>query len=131
VGWAVTGLFPNAAILVQRAELGWSTLTLPQDQLVLLDGDSTIAEGVKLVATPGHTPGHQSVVVGDDILITGDLLVHALQLVDPSIAYSHEMDPDRARESRIALLSRNLTLATPHLSEAFVPAVNYQALTGL
>jgi N-acyl homoserine lactone hydrolase len=29
----------------------------------LLDGDSEIAEGVRVVATPGHTVGHQSVFV--------------------------------------------------------------------
>jgi N-acyl homoserine lactone hydrolase len=29
----------------------------------LLDGDAQIAEGVRVVATPGHTPGHQCVIV--------------------------------------------------------------------
>src|ERR1700682_2460639 len=29
----------------------------------LLDGDAEVAEGVRVVATPGHTVGHQSVVV--------------------------------------------------------------------
>ncbi len=29
----------------------------------LLDGDAEIAEGVRVVATPGHTIGHQSVLV--------------------------------------------------------------------
>jgi N-acyl homoserine lactone hydrolase len=29
----------------------------------LLDGDAQIAEGVRVIATPGHTIGHQSVVV--------------------------------------------------------------------
>jgi N-acyl homoserine lactone hydrolase len=29
----------------------------------LLDGDTEIAEGVRVVATPGHTSGHQSVFV--------------------------------------------------------------------
>jgi N-acyl homoserine lactone hydrolase len=29
----------------------------------LIDGDSQIAEGVRVVATPGHTVGHQSVIV--------------------------------------------------------------------
>ena len=39
----------------------------------LLDGDAEIAEGVRAVATPGHTAGHQSVLVtagdGEDVLI--------------------------------------------------------------
>jgi len=120
VGWAVTGLFPNAAILVQRAEFAWAKLALPQDQLVLLDGDTQLAQGIQVVATPGHTPGHQSVIVEDRIAITGDVLVHALQLVAPEVGYVHEMDQDLARQTRIALLSRGLTLATPHLTEPFI-----------
>jgi glyoxylase-like metal-dependent hydrolase (beta-lactamase superfamily II) len=36
---------------------------VPLGRLRLVDGDHEIAEGVHLVATPGHTPGHQSVVV--------------------------------------------------------------------
>jgi N-acyl homoserine lactone hydrolase len=32
----------------------------------LLDGDAEIAEGVRVVATPGHTVGHQSVLVEGD-----------------------------------------------------------------
>jgi glyoxylase-like metal-dependent hydrolase (beta-lactamase superfamily II) len=35
----------------------------PVKQRRMLDGDLEIAEGVTIVATPGHTPGHQSVVV--------------------------------------------------------------------
>jgi glyoxylase-like metal-dependent hydrolase (beta-lactamase superfamily II) len=29
----------------------------------LIDGDHELASGVRLIATPGHTPGHQSMVV--------------------------------------------------------------------
>jgi len=128
----LTGLFPNADILVQRAELAWSTLSLPQERLVLLDGDSTLAAGIEIVATPGHTPGHQSVIVDDQLAITGDVLVHALQLVAPEAGYAHEMDPDLARETRITLLSKGLTLATPHLTEPFVaPPVSDQTSPAL
>jgi glyoxylase-like metal-dependent hydrolase (beta-lactamase superfamily II) len=67
-----------------------------------------------------HTPGHQSVIVEDRVAITGDVLVHAVQLVAPEAGYAHEMDQDLARATRIALLSRDLTLATPHLSSPFV-----------
>jgi N-acyl homoserine lactone hydrolase len=38
----------------------------------LLDGDAEVAPGVRVVATPGHTVGHQSVVVagdGEEVLI--------------------------------------------------------------
>ncbi|MGB7051278.1 MAG: N-acyl homoserine lactonase family protein [Acidimicrobiales bacterium] len=36
---------------------------VPNDRLRLVRGDEQIAEGVRLLPTPGHTPGHQSVVI--------------------------------------------------------------------
>ena len=137
IGWAVVGgaaYFPNARYVMQQAEIdtmiaaGRAGLLVNPlgDRLSGIAGDQLLAAGVRLKATPGHTPGHQSVLVdsGDErVLITGDLLVHAIQLVAPELAYKHEADPDLARRSRVAML-RELghgTLATPHLSEAFVP----------
>jgi glyoxylase-like metal-dependent hydrolase (beta-lactamase superfamily II) len=35
----------------------------PVSQRRLIDGDVEIAEGVTILSTPGHTPGHQSVMV--------------------------------------------------------------------
>lgn len=37
--------------------------TIPDDRLRLVDGDTEIADGFHLLATPGHTPGHQSVLI--------------------------------------------------------------------
>jgi N-acyl homoserine lactone hydrolase len=44
---------------------------IPDDRLRLVHGDETIAEGVHLLSTPGHTPGHQSVLIeaGDDRVV--------------------------------------------------------------
>jgi len=124
LGWTVGGLFPGAAVLLQRNELDWITprlrSLLPHDQLVLLDGDSPLASGVRVIATPGHTPGHQSVLVNQTMCITGDLLVHALQLVAPEVGYANEMDVERARESRLAVLSTVDEIATAHLTEPFL-----------
>ncbi|MFJ6165364.1 MBL fold metallo-hydrolase [Micromonospora orduensis] len=143
IGWAVTGTpgrpyFPNAAYLVQRAEVDAAetiSSRLPAgliaplraaDQLRVVDGETTLTPAVRLLPTPGHTPGHQSVLLeaaDERMLITGDLLVHMLQLVDPDLAYAHEMDPDLARASRRnALDSHSPTvLATPHLGTPFTP----------
>ena len=38
---------------------------IPPDRLRLAADDEAIASGVRLVATPGHTPGHQSLLVQD------------------------------------------------------------------
>jgi N-acyl homoserine lactone hydrolase len=67
--------FPGKPIFVRRVErdaasttLDYSlpdkTITFPGATLELLgDEDAEIAKGVRVIATPGHTPGHQSFVV--------------------------------------------------------------------
>ncbi len=59
-----------APTFVQRTELiaasapGYTVPEwIPDGDVQLVDGDAEIAAGVQVLATPGHTPGHQSVVV--------------------------------------------------------------------
>ena len=64
-------VFKHAPFYVQRSELKrarddgftiqWFDFAGARFELV--DGDAEIADGVRVVATPGHTVGHQSVVV--------------------------------------------------------------------
>jgi N-acyl homoserine lactone hydrolase len=65
-------VFKHAPFYIQRSELararnegsptaGW--FDFAGARFELLDGDAEIAEGVRVVATPGHTVGHQSVLV--------------------------------------------------------------------
>ncbi len=75
---ALDGWFPNATLLVQRAE--WETLRHPHPlqsrwyqtttfneldpaRVAVLDGDHLLGPGVALVSTPGHTMGNQSLVL--------------------------------------------------------------------
>jgi glyoxylase-like metal-dependent hydrolase (beta-lactamase superfamily II) len=91
------GLFPDATIVMQRAEYTWihsadgtnanvnqlmalaRTLLGRPKNLQLIDGDSDVfGDGsVTLIATPGHTPGHQSLLVhlrnSGFILLSGDI----------------------------------------------------------
>jgi glyoxylase-like metal-dependent hydrolase (beta-lactamase superfamily II) len=143
IGWAMRDgqpYFPNARYLMQRAELAAIRRhrapagpyaiepLLATGLLDLLDGEHRLAAALRVIPAPGHTPGHQVVLletVDDTVLLTGDLLVHAVQLIAPELPYAHEMDPDAARTSREALLrdvtSRpgRATLATAHFGEPF------------
>ncbi|WP_330299952.1 MBL fold metallo-hydrolase [Streptomyces sp. NBC_00503] len=146
-GWTrdATGrpFFPAARHLVQSAEVAaldradpvWEWVVAPlraAGQLHEVTGVHRLAPGLTLLPTPGHTPGHQSVLVEQsapgggarDVLVTGDVLVHAVQLADPAVPYSHERDPAAARASREALFAeaagRGALLATAHLTRAFV-----------
>jgi glyoxylase-like metal-dependent hydrolase (beta-lactamase superfamily II) len=138
IGWAVPAdsPFTNARVLVQRADVAAyaavrqeEALLRPlreQGRLQVVEGDTELGEGVRIISTPGHTPGHQSVLVEggtESMLITGDLLVHAVQLLDPSLSYGHDMDAPLARESREAALatagSRGSWLAVSHLGQPY------------
>ncbi len=67
-------LFPGVPIYVQAAEhraarLGGRDYTVPEwidfpgVEYVVIDGDAVIAKGITAMSTPGHTPGHQSLIV--------------------------------------------------------------------
>jgi glyoxylase-like metal-dependent hydrolase (beta-lactamase superfamily II) len=144
VGWSMDDrgdvFFPRARYLLQRAEIEaidarsralaeWLLAPLRiTGQLSPVDGEESLGDGLRCVATPGHTPGHQSVLleVGSETLaFAGDLLVHMVQLLNPELGYTHEDDQDQARVTRTALLAglgqRSRTiLAAPHLSEPFL-----------
>jgi glyoxylase-like metal-dependent hydrolase (beta-lactamase superfamily II) len=89
---------------------------LPRDyesigsQVMLVDGDhDLLGDGsIVLLSTPGHTPGHQSVQVGEDLIIGGDVVHYASVLDDgrfPAIGDDLEAQAasaDRLREFRDA-----------------------------
>jgi N-acyl homoserine lactone hydrolase len=88
-------VFKHAPFYVQRAELDrmrreagelYDWFGFMDARFELLDGDAEILPGLSVVATPGHTVGHQCVVVrgdaGDDLLI-GDAAYTPRQYADP------------------------------------------------
>jgi N-acyl homoserine lactone hydrolase len=75
-------VFKHAPFYVQRAELARARRESPDlagwfdfagARFELLDGDTEIVPGLSVITTPGHTVGHQSVLIpgadGDDLLI--------------------------------------------------------------
>ena len=116
-------MFPNARYIVTRTE--WehrSTIAGPKaaarsldpveasGQLTLADDGYEVAPGVSLLATPGHTPGHTSVLVmggnGEGGIITGDAAHHPAEMENPDISPLYDADPARSADSRRMLVER-------------------------
>ncbi|HYZ76843.1 MAG TPA: N-acyl homoserine lactonase family protein [Gaiellaceae bacterium] len=103
-------LFPGIPIHVQRRELEAARepdYTIPEwvdfdgATYVELDGEAEIVPGVRVLPTPGHTPGHQSVLVDTDdglVVVAGD------------VAYRWE-DFDAAAGPLLGLGARRIWLA--------------------
>jgi glyoxylase-like metal-dependent hydrolase (beta-lactamase superfamily II) len=112
---------PSVPIYVQRRE--WDAgrdpaavarnFYLPADyahaeeQVVLIDGDhDLLGDGsVELLLTPGHTPGHQSVRVGERLVIGGDVTHFASGLDDHRFPiFAHDFDEQAASAERLRAL---------------------------
>ena len=123
VGWNMSGdapTFPNARYYAPQADWDFFSATLaanPQmeqviplndmGRLELYDGEITITSEVTTLPTPGHTPGHCSVLVnsgGEKVLIAGDLAHHPAQVDRPEWSVAADMDPDRASATRKKML---------------------------
>lgn len=127
IGWNVTAtdeprpMFPRARYIVSRTEWAhWSTIADPAvtrcirpleaaGQLELVADDHTVLPGVKLLPTPGHTPGHVSVLVfdgGAGGVITGDAAHHPAEFEALGVSPGFDMDPVQSAASRLALVER-------------------------
>jgi N-acyl homoserine lactone hydrolase len=85
-------LFPGTPIYVQRKELAAAhgpDYTIPEwvefegANYVELDGEAEIVPGIRVLPTPGHTEGHQSVLVDTSeglVVIGGDVAHHLEEL---------------------------------------------------
>ncbi len=79
------------AAAVERNFLFPRDYAIDESRLVLVDGDhDLLGDGsIELLLTPGHTPGHQSVRVGDRLILAADVVHYASTLDDhrfPSFA---------------------------------------------
>jgi glyoxylase-like metal-dependent hydrolase (beta-lactamase superfamily II) len=76
---------------------------------VLWSGSHTIDENLSLVAAPGHTPGSAIVTLesgSDRAIFIGDVLNNPIQIVEPHWNSCFCEDPQQARRTRRAVLSR-------------------------
>ncbi|WP_448664775.1 MBL fold metallo-hydrolase [Sphingomonas sp. CJ20] len=85
---------------------------------------SEVVPGVRSVALPGHTPGHEGYRIsggGQSLLAWGDVMhVADVQFPDPAITIRFDSDQAQARAARIALLqavaSKGEWIAAAHIA---------------
>jgi glyoxylase-like metal-dependent hydrolase (beta-lactamase superfamily II) len=154
IGWGVGSIagplpelaFPNARYVVQRNDwdlfrdfgdeedrAAFDQQVVPLERSGALDaieGSQRLMAGVHVVPTPGHTPGHQCVVVESDghgALLSGDLTNHPAQVTEPRWPSGGDMDRPRAAEIRATWLDRveseGMTLVTAHYPMPFARLV--------
>jgi len=103
-------VFRHAPHYVQRAELARAERDDPElcgwfdfmnARWELLDGDAEVLPGLEVVATPGHTEGHQCVVVRGDgaafDLLIGDAAYTPRLYADPDLA-GEQLPPGQASD---------------------------------
>lgn len=133
VGWNTrlvdgvwTPTFPNARHLIDRREFAfWQAADDAEAQAMMADSLQPLFEAglvelvdasagyrvcdeVRLVPTPGHTPGHVSVVIesgGETAVISGDFMHHPCQIACPDWNAVSDKDPSTGEATRRAALA--------------------------
>jgi len=115
--------FPKARYLIGREEFEhWSAVDDGEHPTILADSvqpifaaglaelvemDHRLSEEIRLKPTPGHTPGHVSVIIrskGETAIISGDAIHHPCQMAHPEWTLPFDSDPAAAVVTRTALL---------------------------
>lgn len=142
VGWNLTPdgkpTFPKAKYLVPQADWDFFTKNAasnPQMQVVtplqdmgvmeLVSGEKAITAEVTTYPTPGHTPGHQSLIItsdGERAIVTGDVAHYPAQFEHIDWCSSFDMDHPTTIETRRKLFAQleadGLIAGICHLPEA-------------
>jgi glyoxylase-like metal-dependent hydrolase (beta-lactamase superfamily II) len=105
--WA---FFMSDESLEQRPHLREKVEPLADAGLVdLVDGETEVSPGVRLVPAPGHTPGHAIVWLesqGSTLAVLGDAVAHEAQLADPDLIFVNDHDRSLAAATRRTILGR-------------------------
>jgi glyoxylase-like metal-dependent hydrolase (beta-lactamase superfamily II) len=75
----------------------------------IVTNDFAIGDHVRLLPTPGHTPGHVAFTFGkgkDDAVFAGDLMHSPLQTHYPELSPKFDVDPALAAKTRRSFLER-------------------------
>jgi glyoxylase-like metal-dependent hydrolase (beta-lactamase superfamily II) len=72
-------------------------------QAEMVQDDFAVGDHMRIVPTPGHTPGHVAFAFGrgkDDAVFTGDLIHSPLQLLYPELSLQFDVDKAQAAVTR-------------------------------
>jgi glyoxylase-like metal-dependent hydrolase (beta-lactamase superfamily II) len=116
--------FPNARYVVQRGEFDYATHTNERTAasyfnpnfvplcdagvLDLIEGEREIVEGIRVIASPGHVPFHQSVVIESDdetALFLADVMPTSAHVPLPWIM-GYDVEPLVTLESKRRILAQ-------------------------
>ncbi len=88
----------------------------------LMDGEYPLTSELTTLPTPGHTPGHMSIMItsqGQRGLILGDILHNTVQVHETDWVSRADIDPEQTRITRRTLVERlereGTTVAAVHL----------------
>ena len=119
--------FPNAKYMVNRLDwdhwlsekmlsddpndsLRRSVLPLLDDGLLdLMEGDTNLTKGVQAIHTPGHTPGHMSLLISsgnERAMLLGDVVGSPMQITESNYPYMPDSDPELGRKTRHELINK-------------------------
>lgn len=120
-GWVPT--FPNARYVVSKADwtlFGSRVNTRPfaylkeqiqplidADVLDLIEGEINITDEITTLPTPGHTPGHTSLLIssaGEKAVIVGDAAHVPPQIEETHWSPAPDRDKDKSSESRSMMM---------------------------
>ncbi len=80
-----------------------------KDHLQLVDSESDIVPGVRALPTPGHTPGHLSLLIssgGEHLIYVGDAFLHPLHVEHPEWSAVFDTSYEDAAATRPKLYRR-------------------------
>tara|TARA_B100001765_G_scaffold207446_1_gene165606 strand:- start:120 stop:752 length:633 start_codon:yes stop_codon:yes gene_type:complete len=90
--------------------------------LELIEGEYAITSELTTLPTPGHTPGHMSIMIssqGQRGLVLGDVLHNAVQAHETDWVSRADIDPETTRITRRSLMEQlekdGTTIAAVHL----------------